>query len=79
MKALTYRFFILISDAIIIYLVTRRADVTIGIIGVSNIASTFIYFVHERPWNHVHWGKEKRGNGNGDISAVAKVDKTRKI
>jgi uncharacterized membrane protein len=65
LKALTYRFIILISDSAIIFLITRRVDITIGIIGVSNIASTLIYFVHERAWNHVHWGREKRENSVG--------------
>ena len=63
-KALTYRLVILISDAVIIYWITKRVDITIGVIGVSNIASTLIYFLHERAWNNVHWGKEKR---NGEI------------
>ena len=61
-KALTYRIVILTSDAIIIYAITRRADITLGIIGVSNFASTLLYFGHERVWNKIHWGKEKRND-----------------
>jgi adenylylsulfate kinase len=57
-KALTFRVLIIISDAIIIFAITRRYDVTIGVIVFSNIASTVLYFIHERIWNKVHWGKK---------------------
>ncbi len=56
-KALTYRTVIIFSDSIIVYLVTRRVDVTFGFVAISNLASTAIYFLHERAWNNIHWGK----------------------
>ncbi len=56
-KALTYRAIIIFSDSIIVYLFTHRTDITLGFVGISNIASTLIYFFHERFWNNVHWGK----------------------
>ncbi|QQG47854.1 MAG: DUF2061 domain-containing protein [Candidatus Woesebacteria bacterium] len=56
-KALTFRFLILCSDSIIIFAITKRLDLTIGVITLSNVASTLIYFLHERLWNHIHWGK----------------------
>ncbi len=56
-KALTFRGIILISDGIIIFLITHRYDVAFAVIVFSNLASTVLYFFHERAWNKIHWGK----------------------
>lgn len=56
-KALTFRSIIIVSDVIIVYTITHRVDLTLGVLFFSNIASTTIYFFHERFWNTVHWGK----------------------
>ena len=58
-KAITFRLFVLVSDAIIVYSLTQRYDVTAGAILFSNIASTILYVAHERIWNEIHWGKSK--------------------
>ena len=55
-KALTFRFFILVSDSLIVYLITHRIDFTLDVMIFSNLASTIIYLVHERIWNKIHWG-----------------------
>ena len=59
-KALTFRTIILCSDGLIVYAITHRYDVALGVIILSNIASTVIYFLHERLWNHIYWGRAKR-------------------
>ena len=56
-KAITFRFLILCSDGVIILAITHRFDVAIGVIFFSNIASTIIYFLHERLWTTIHWGQ----------------------
>jgi uncharacterized membrane protein len=56
-KSITFRALILISDGIIVFAITHRYDLTAGVIVFSNISSTILYFIHERFWNHVHWGK----------------------
>lgn len=56
-KAVTFRVLIVVTDSVVIYMVTKRLDLTIGVIILSNISSTLIYFVHERIWNNIHWGK----------------------
>lgn len=56
-KALTFRALILVSDGIIIFLITHRYDIALAMIIFSNLASTIIYFFHERVWNKVSWGK----------------------
>ncbi len=56
-KAITYRFIILLTDGLIIFAITKQYDTTVKVIILSNIASTVMYFVHERFWNGIHWGK----------------------
>lgn len=53
-KSITFRILIIVMDIVVIYLLTRRVDVTIGITIVSNITSTFLYFIHERVWNNIN-------------------------
>lgn len=60
LKAVTFRIVILVSDSIIVYAITRRFDVTISVMIFSNLSSTILYFLHERGWNMVAWGKLKR-------------------
>jgi uncharacterized membrane protein len=57
-KAITYRALILCTDGLVIFLITRRYDLTLGVIVVSNIVSTLIYLLHERAWDTIHWGKK---------------------
>lgn len=56
-KSITYRTVIIASDLIIIYALTHRYDVTIGLTILTNVASTVLYYLHERVWNHIHWGR----------------------
>ena len=60
LKAITFRIVILTSDGLIIYTITHRFDVTFTVVFFSNFASTILYFLHERAWNLVHWGKSVR-------------------
>ncbi len=61
-KALTFRALIVLADIVIVYVITKSYKVALLVIVFSNIASTLIYVLHERAWNRVHWGKEKRKN-----------------
>jgi uncharacterized membrane protein len=56
-KAFTYRLLIIIADSVIVFLLTRRWDLVAGFVIISNIYSTVLYFIHERIWNDIHWGK----------------------
>jgi len=59
-KALTFRIIVIISDITVIYLLTRKIELSIGITLATNIASTMLYYLHERTWNRIGWGKEVR-------------------
>jgi len=43
-------------DFATIYLFTRTVRVAVGFMIVSNIYTSFGYFLHERVWAHVKWG-----------------------
>lgn len=58
-KTITYRILITISTFIVTYYMTGDFSLTLGVTLVSNIVSTFLYFIHERIWNQIHWGKIK--------------------
>ena len=57
-KAVSYRSLIIISDAMLVFFITKRTDVTIFVVVLTNIASTLMYFFHERVWSAIGWGKE---------------------
>ena len=59
-KAITFRALVVASDIVIVYAITRSFEIALGVIVFSNISSTFIYVIHERSWNRVHWGKQKK-------------------
>ena len=58
MKAITFRALILCSDTVVIFLITHRWDTTAGLVIATNLASTTLYFIHERIWNRIQWGRE---------------------
>ena len=55
-KALTYRVFIVCLDFIVIYIMTRKVEVALGFMIVSNVYTTVGYFLHERLWARIRWG-----------------------
>lgn len=50
---------IIFANSLIIYQITGRMDVTTGFTIVSTLSGTLLYFIHERIWNNIHWGKQK--------------------
>ncbi len=56
-KAITYRTLIIISNGLLIYGITGNAKLTGEITLAASILSTLLYYLHERAWNKIHWGK----------------------
>ena len=56
-KTLSYRVLILICDFTTIYLFTGKIKVAAGFTIVSNVYTTIGYFIHERIWDKIKWGK----------------------
>lgn len=59
-KSLTFRTVIIIADTIITYAISHRYDITIGFVVFTNIASTILYYLHERVWSYISWGDGNR-------------------
>ena len=56
-KALTWRLWAIIVLAGISYLMTYNITESVSITVLFNVIQIFLYFVHERIWNRVKWGK----------------------
>lgn len=58
-KALTWRALASLATFIISYSLTGDLTAATGIAAVQVVVNLFLYYVHERIWNKVDWG---RGN-----------------
>jgi uncharacterized membrane protein len=58
-KAITYRLLIIALDITFIYLLTRNLDIALGFMIISNVYTSIAYYLHERIWNKIGWGKTK--------------------
>ena len=56
-KTISYRLTILLLDFTFIYLFTGKIKVAFGFMIVSNVYTTLGYFLSERVWARVKWGK----------------------
>ena len=56
-KALSYGLLLGCLDFVVLYLFTRKTAVALGFIVVSNIYTTICYFLYERIWVRISWGK----------------------
>lgn len=56
-KTISWRIIIVITDFILIYLLTGRVELAAGFAGIKFIIAAIIYFLHERVWNSINWGK----------------------
>ncbi len=58
-KTVGFHALVILADTIVVYWVTGKYMATFNIIILTNLVSGIIYFLHERAWNRVHWGKSK--------------------
>ncbi|MCO5937425.1 DUF2061 domain-containing protein [Mucilaginibacter sp. RB4R14] len=56
-KTISYRVVILLLDFVCVYLFIGQIKVVFGFMIVSNIYTTIGYFLHERIWDRIKWGK----------------------
>ena len=56
-KTISYRVIILILDFTSIYIFTGKIQIALGFMIVSNVYTTIGYFIHERIWDKIKWGK----------------------
>jgi uncharacterized membrane protein len=58
-KALSYRILGSACTAAICYAVSGRAALSLGAGGVDMVAKLGLYFLHERVWDRIGFGREK--------------------
>lgn len=59
-KAISYRIVVVIMDFSVIYLLTGKIMIAVGFMIISNIYTTIAYFIHERIWNKIQWGLQRK-------------------
>lgn len=57
MKTVSYRVLIIVLDFFAIYFFTGQMKIAVGFMLVSNVYTTLGYFLHERIWDRIKWGK----------------------
>ena len=56
-KAVTYRSVIVVLDFVVVYLLTGKLSTATGFMVISNLYTSVAYFVHERVWAGIQWGR----------------------
>ncbi|MBI36130.1 MAG: hypothetical protein CL568_00925 [Alphaproteobacteria bacterium] len=57
LKTITWRSFVFLYWAVFGYIATGSVT-NAGIFGLGSIIPSFFYYVHERFWNKISWGRE---------------------
>jgi adenylylsulfate kinase len=57
-KTVSYRLLIITLDFTTVYLFTGKVKIALGFMLVSNTYTTIAYFLHERIWGKIKWGKK---------------------
>jgi uncharacterized membrane protein len=56
-KAISYRLLGSVSTALIFYALTGKANLALGAGGLDIVVKLALYFLHERIWNHISFGR----------------------
>lgn len=58
LKAVSWRIFGSLITVSLIYLFTRRLDISVSVGALDTLLKIAIYFAHERSWNMLQWGRK---------------------
>jgi len=58
-KALSWRVFATVSTILIVFAFTRKPVLSLGIGGVEVVVKLLLYYLHERLWIRIPFGKKK--------------------
>jgi len=58
-KAISYRVLGSLSTGLIFYVLSGKLTLSIGAGALDMVVKIGLYFVHERMWNHIHFGRPK--------------------
>ena len=57
-KAVSWRVLGSLTTMLVVYVFTRRLDLTVFVGGIDALAKILLYFAHERTWNLSRWGRK---------------------
>jgi len=63
-KAILYRFLGTLATLIVAFIFTQRIEISLAVAIVDSFAKIVMYFIYERLWNCVGWGKESNFKKN---------------
>jgi adenylylsulfate kinase len=58
-KAVSYRILGSVTTGLIVFVITGKANLSLGIGGLDMAAKIAVYFIHERIWDRIAFGREK--------------------
>ena len=58
-KAISYRLLGSLSTALIVFVFSGNATVSIGVGAVDMVTKIALYYLHERLWNYISFGRQK--------------------
>ncbi len=59
LKTVSWRFWATLTTAILVYIFTGKIELAAAIGGIEIVVKMILYFVHERAWNNVNYGKKQ--------------------
>jgi len=59
MKTVSWRIVATLTTGVIVYIFTGEILLSLGVIGVEGLTKILFYYLHERAWNMIQWGKKK--------------------
>ncbi|PLX21820.1 hypothetical protein C0584_01820 [Candidatus Parcubacteria bacterium] len=57
-KSITWRLSATLATIILVYVVTRDIKASLGIGLIEVFLKLFLYYLHERVWNKIKWGRK---------------------
>ncbi|MFH1590505.1 MAG: DUF2061 domain-containing protein [archaeon] len=59
-KAITWRLTASLTTATVTFVLTGDFMLSIGVGSIAGLIKLFLYYIHERVWNRVRWGKTRQ-------------------
>lgn len=60
-KTVSWRVIATIATFIVSYLISQNIEIASSIASIQIFIHTGLYFIHERVWLQINWGKTKKG------------------
>lgn len=57
-KSLSYRIFGTLSSWVVVYVITHKGSLATLVAFWETIVKIYIYYIHERIWNRIQWGRK---------------------